>query len=106
MIPVIRDHISRDFHGMYRDAGGAMKYPFLTPGSKQYDDVLWDWDCWLSNVALRQVLRESGNDEEYERAWPFEQGSVQNYLDHGGMDGSFRLCLVEKDLPVPKMFSM
>ena len=38
---------------MYREAGGALKYPFLAPGSNQYLDMLWDWDSWLSNIALR-----------------------------------------------------
>ena len=24
----------------------SLVYPFLTPGSNQYDNVLQDWDCW------------------------------------------------------------
>ena len=55
-IAVIREHLHRDYSGMLREEGGAFKYPFLTPGSAQYPDILWDWDSWLSNVALRQVL--------------------------------------------------
>ena len=39
---------------------GALVYPFLTPGSNQYDNVLWDWDSWLSNVALGQILSDVG----------------------------------------------
>jgi len=53
-IKLIRKNLSENYKGMFREAGGAMDYPFLTPGSDQYADVLWDWDSWLSNVALRQ----------------------------------------------------
>ena len=54
----IRQHIHANYQGMFREAGGSLPYPFLTPGSDQYADVLWDWDSWLSNVALRQVLTD------------------------------------------------
>ena len=59
-IPVIKSNIYKDYKGMYRKGGGALVYPFLTPGSNQYDNVLWDWDSWLSNVALRQILTDIG----------------------------------------------
>src|SRR5262249_15026061 len=73
--------------GMYREAGGNLSYPFLAPGSQQYADVLWDWDSWLSNVALRQVLLDSGDTEAASHAQIYEQGCVLNYLSYGGMDG-------------------
>ena len=43
--------------GMYRQAGGSLHFPFLAPGSSQYLDMLWDWDSWLSDVALRQIYQ-------------------------------------------------
>ncbi len=55
-ISVIKSNIYKDFKGMFRDPAGALVYPFLTPGSVQYSNVLWDWDSWLSNVALRQIF--------------------------------------------------
>ncbi|MFW6303018.1 MAG: glycoside hydrolase family 37, partial [Candidatus Sumerlaeota bacterium] len=60
---IIREHLTSDYNGMYREAGEKIKYPFLTPGSEQYADVLWDWDSWWSNIALRQILREVGEKE-------------------------------------------
>jgi len=38
--------------------------------------MLWDWDSWLSNVALRQILLENGNEKDREQAIPYEQGCV------------------------------
>ena len=45
---ICRKHIYAEMKGMYREAGGSLKYPFLAPGSSQYLDMLWDWDSWLS----------------------------------------------------------
>jgi len=84
---ICRDHIYAEMKGMYREPGGALKYPFLAPGSSQYLDVLWDWDSWLSDIALRQILLEKGKDSDREQALKYEQGCVLNSLSYGGMDG-------------------
>ncbi|MBS3821082.1 MAG: glycoside hydrolase family 37 [Phycisphaerae bacterium] len=76
----IRQMVCGDYHGMYRDEGDAFQYPFLTPGSAQYDDVLWDWDSWWSNVALRQILAEVNDPAEYEKARPYERGCILNWI--------------------------
>ena len=85
--PLIEEKLSADYAGMFREPGGALKHPFLTPGSDQYADVLWDWDSWFSNIALRQILAKSGSVPEQERARPYERGCVLNFLEFGGMDG-------------------
>ena len=86
-IALIRSQVHRDWSGMLRAEGGAFKHPFLTPGSAQYPDILWDWDSWLSNVALRQILAETATPEEKAKALRHERGCVLNYLDFGGFDG-------------------
>ena len=83
----IRQHIQNNYPGMYREAGDNLPYPFLAPGSAQYDDVLWDWDSWLSNIALRQSLIESDDPDAANHALKYEQGCILNYLTYGGMDG-------------------
>ena len=85
--PLIEEKLSADYAGMFREPGGALKHPFLTPGSDQYADVLWDWDSWFSNIALRQILVKAGSVPEQERARPYERGCVLNFLEFGGMDG-------------------
>ncbi len=77
---IIRKHVLSDYHGMYREAGEGLKFPFLTPGSQQYADVLWDWDSWLSNVALRQILAEKNDPAEIKKAQPYERGCIENFL--------------------------
>ncbi|MBD3305542.1 glycoside hydrolase family 37 [candidate division KSB3 bacterium] len=74
----LKKHISSTYKETLREAGGALKYPFVTPGSKQYDDVLWDWDAWLSNVALGQILADLDDATASEEAWPYEIGCILN----------------------------
>lgn len=93
-VGLIRRHVQADYAGMLRAEGGAFKYPFLTPGSAQYPDILWDWDSWLSDVALRQVLAEKATPEEKAKALKHEQGCVLNYLNYGGFDGWVPLILL------------
>ncbi len=35
---LVKKHVCSDYEGMFRPAGAALKYPFLTPGSEQYAD--------------------------------------------------------------------
>ena len=58
-VPLIQRTLSQDYKKMFREKGGALQYPFIVPGSAQYHDVLWDWDSWLTNIALRQILLET-----------------------------------------------
>lgn len=84
---LIRQNLQENYQGMFRDEGGNMPFPFITPGSQQYADVLWDWDSWLSNIALRQILLELGEKHDVQDIKRFEQGCILNYLHWGGMDG-------------------
>ena len=98
---ICRDYIYREMKGMYRESGGVLKFPFLAPGSNQYLDMLWDWDSWLSNVALRQILLENGNEKDNKEALKYEQGCVLNSLSYGGMDGWIPIW-IERDAPSRK----
>ena len=60
-IGIIREHIHKDYKGMFKPAKGNLKRPFITPGSSQYQEQLWDWDSWLADIALRQILQELRN---------------------------------------------
>lgn len=84
---IIKKTIYNDYKGMYRNAGGALKYPFITPGSEQYSDVLWDWDSWLTNIALRQILLDTNDKNDTKEIVKYEQGCILNFLEFSGIDG-------------------
>ena len=87
-IDLLKEHILVDYQAVYREVGGAMKYPFIAPGScSAYLDSLWDWDSWISNIGLRQILLDIGNAEASKEAITYEQGCMLNFLEWCGMDG-------------------
>lgn len=96
---IIKSNIYKDYKKMYRPASGSLVYPFLTPGSNQYANVLWDWDSWLSNVALRQILADIGSEKDRSEALPYEQGCVLNFLEYGDWDGYIPIVIWEDSNP-------
>lgn len=84
-IDALRSYMRKDYREMYREKGGIFRYGFLTPGSASYSDVLWDWDSYFSNVALKQILADAGADRD--EALEYERGCILNYLSFTGADG-------------------
>lgn len=84
---IIKKSIYQDYQGMCKSAGDGLNFPFLTPGSSQYADQLWDWDSWLSNVAIRQILIEKSDKKLSQDMLKYEQGCVLNFLSFAGIDG-------------------
>ncbi|HEY4415053.1 MAG TPA: trehalase family glycosidase [Verrucomicrobiae bacterium] len=80
-IDVIRQNIFKDYKGMLKPAKGNLKHPFITPGNSAYQDQLWDWDSWLTDIALRQIFLENGSDADRQSAFKYEQGCILNFLD-------------------------
>ncbi|MFI1744258.1 MGH1-like glycoside hydrolase domain-containing protein [Thalassobellus sediminis] len=96
---IIKKNVYKDYKNMYRPGSGSLVYPFLTPGSNQYDNVLWDWDSWLSNIALRQILTDVGTSKDKEEAIKYEQGCVLNFLHYGDWDGYLPIVIWEDSKP-------
>jgi len=86
-IDLIRKKIFDDYKGMYKAPKGNLKYPFITPGSSQYTDQLWDWDSWLTTIALKQIQLEKGNEKDRLEALEYEKGCILNFLEYGGWNG-------------------
>ncbi len=93
----LRDYIKKDYKQMYREKGGIFPYGFLTPGSASYADVLWDWDSYFSNVALRQILAETGDDPREAR--PYERGCILNWLSFADADGYIPIVVDRRSDP-------
>jgi putative isomerase len=80
-IDVIQQHIFKQYKTMFKQTNGFLKHPFLTPGNSSYENQLWDWDSWLTDIALRQILLEKGSAKDKQDAVKFEQGCILNFLD-------------------------
>jgi putative isomerase len=89
---LLKEHILNNYRGMFRDAGEALPYPFIAPGSQQYHDQLWDWDSWMSSIAVCQAAQSAGADAVQE-ARDYQRGCILNYLHFGGMQGRIPIVL-------------
>lgn len=70
---IILDYAKQNYKMMLREKSGILKHPFIVPGSQAYVNELWDWDSWLTNIALRQIA-----EEDISR---YEKGCIYNFLD-------------------------
>ena len=70
---MIETYAIKNYKKMFREPEGQLRHKFFVPGSK-YSNQLWDWDCWLTNVALRQFVKEDISE--------YEKGCVINFLEH------------------------
>lgn len=62
---MIKAYTKKNYKKMLRQPEGQLKHPYLVPGSV-YANRLWDWDCWLTNVALfEKDLSACGELHEY-----------------------------------------
>lgn len=87
---------------MFRQPKGSLKYPFITPGSDQYANDLWDWDSWWSNVGLRQILSDKGIAKDKNEAVKYEQGCILNFLDYASTDGYIPIVILSNVNPREK----
>lgn len=95
---LIKEHIYSDYKLMFKQPTGiALKYPYITPGSRQYAAVLWDWDSWLSNVALRQILNDIGGEADKTEALTYEQGCVLNYLAYTSPEDGYMPMVIDAE---------
>jgi putative isomerase len=86
-LSLLKTYILENSEKMARKPKGILKHPYLTPSSPDspfYSDDLWDWDSWLTSVALGQV-ESDGNQKG--RFFSYEAGCIKNFLDHTGFDG-------------------
>lgn len=82
---LLLEYAKSNYQRMFRQPAGRLQYKFIVPGSC-YDNCLWDWDSWLTNVALRQFVMQ--DIAEYER------GCVLNFLEHTDPDGRIPIVIL------------
>ena len=87
---IIRDYSSVAYNKLKREPAGLLKYPFLVPGSA-YSTELWDWDSWLTDIAVRQIMLDNGdNDKSF---FEYEKGCVLNFLDYKPASGRMAIMI-------------
>ena len=75
----IAEYAAQNYQKCLREPEGILQHPFIVPGSC-YASELWDWDCWLTNLALRSIT-------DAQSIAPYEKGCVLNFLEHTDAEG-------------------
>jgi len=83
-ICLIREYVRTQYQKMFREPDGILSYPFIVPGSC-YANELWDWDSWLTNVALRQL--------DGIAIGKYERGCILNFLSHIDENGKIPVLI-------------
>lgn len=76
---LIKEYAYKSYMNMTRKPEGIIKHPFIVPGSQSYHNCLWDWDSWLTDIAIRQIMKDTGEGEEF---YEYEKGCILNFLEH------------------------
>jgi putative isomerase len=61
---MLLEYAKKNYKRMFREPDGKLEFKFIVPGSV-YSNVLWDWDSWLTNIALRQFVKDDIKDYEF-----------------------------------------
>jgi hypothetical protein len=102
---LIKQHLYQDYKSMFRPPTGTLTHFFITPGGP-YAKQLWDWDSWLCDIALDQILTDQKASGDKNDAITYGQGCVLNFLEAARNDGSIPILInsdkdSHADLPSP-----
>ena len=87
----LKDYVYAACVYMTREPEDCLKHPYTVPGtpdSPYYSATLWDWDSWLTGIALGQAEKDSGGRLSFKDC---EKGNVLNFLD---------MCTPEGYIPI------
>ena len=90
---LIKDYSRGAYKLLLRKGEGYLTHPFIVPGSV-YDYDLWDWDSWLTDVAIRQILAD--NSESADSFIEYEKGCALNFLENQRDDGKITIMINSK----------
>lgn len=98
----LKQYLNSAYKRMLHPPFGDFRYPCLLPVAA-YACQLWDWGCWTSDVAIRQIATDVG---EQDALMQYEQGCVLNFLDFQSQDGTIPIVIsadsahdINKDYP-------
>ena len=88
---LIREYSKNSYFKLTREPMKRLKYPFIVPGAV-YKYQLWDWDSWLTDIAIRQIIYDNGGAGESEFL-ECEKGCILNFLDHIDENGKMPIVI-------------
>lgn len=97
-IDLIKNYSKDSYFKLTREPMERLKYPFIVPGSV-YKYQLWDWDSWLTDIAIRQIISDNSGNGEAD-FYECEKGCILNFLDHTDADGKMPIMIDGRGEPL------
>lgn len=97
----IKDYLLTSCDRMYSPPVGAFKHKCLLPVAG-YSHQLWDWGCWTSNIAVRQVMTDANRASEL---FEYEKGCRLNFLDFQTKDGKIPIVISDSGENIADTYS-
>ena len=85
-VSLVQSYVKDNYKKCFREPHGKFLFPCVVPGSS-YSDQLWDWDGWLTDIALAAAA--DGDDIAV-----YEQGCVLNFLAAADGDGRIPINII------------
>ncbi|AHF92425.1 glycogen debranching enzyme [Opitutaceae bacterium TAV5] len=89
--PII-NHFHRVGPGLFREASGCLRHPFIVPGA-QYGAELWDWDAYWTTLGLLELARATGDTALRDEAIRHGEGSLLNFFEHQAPSGAIPIMM-------------
>ena len=80
----IKAYAQANYKKIFREPEGQLPYKFIVPGSA-YTSSLWDWDSWLTDIALHQITEDDFSE--------YSKGCILNFLAHIDADGRIPMMI-------------
>jgi len=88
---IIKDYSKNSYLKLTRAPMKRLNHPFIVPGAV-YKYQLWDWDSWLTDIAVRQIISDNGGEGDAEFL-ACERGCILNFLEHMNDDGKMPIVI-------------
>ena len=85
-VNLVQSYVKDNYKKCFREPHGKFVYPCFVPGSS-YSDQLWDWDSWLTDIALAAAA-------DCDDITVYEQGCVLNFLAAVDKEGRIPINII------------
>ena len=85
---LLKSYAKENYKKMLREPAGQLNHKFIVPGAT-YMDNLWDWDSWLSGMAINKIA-------EGQNIFEYEKGCILNFLSFQDEKGRIPINATEK----------
>ena len=99
-IKLIKEYSRDNCLKVTRQPEGRLKFPYLVPGANCYESQLWDWDSWLTDIGISQIMYD--NDMDKSSYAECENGCIRNFAIN--TDSRGRMPILIKPDEIMPMF--